>query len=558
MAMFKTMFFILAIGFTSGQPPPRPNILLLLVEDMGVQIPAYGDNTQPTPHLSQLASEGVVFETAHTTAASCAPSRGSMHSGLYPIQNGIWGFVGHEGWKYRSGLTTFVELLHNNGYATGLTYKTGVEGDPEVDRASALVQAWDFFDDWSNKSFLHEWRNKKFVLVDPLTNEPADPLFGGCEHVRNPRLFKHFLNRTVAPGTPFYFLGQVWDTHTRSGSHEANLSNWDRPWSTCNTLHGMGGALVDPAAVDSANFQGLGPYTVSTADKQNLAGYYAAVQRVDYYVGKMLKVLKVSGHEQNTLTIFSSDHGIENVCKGKKTAYEGGLRVPLIMRWPGRVAAVGAQINALVSIVDFAPTILEVAGIAAPSYYPGHSVVPVLEGTATATRQYLFSAFTSHFSRYWPTRTARDARFKIIHNIMAEVGGGSNAPMSFNKDYESIVCEMGSNPFSNSNEHPRQVFELYDLVADPHETTTLIGNAEHATTEARLKAALDHWRRTVLDDPFLKPWFRRRFHTHERLGLKWFEAKSASEPTGLWWEVNRSQYAPAWDDAQYSNKDPLV
>ena len=109
---------------------------------MGIQIPACGDNTQPTQHLSQLASEGVVFETAHVTAASCAPSRRSMHSGLYPIQNGIWGFRKQQyGYKYRSGLITFVELLHSNGYATGLTYKTGVEGAPGVDKASTFMQA---------------------------------------------------------------------------------------------------------------------------------------------------------------------------------------------------------------------------------------------------------------------------------------------------------------------------------------------------------------------------------------------------------------------------------
>merc|ERR1719345_538406 len=112
-----------------------------------------------------------------------------MHSGLYPIQNGIWAFVDKHGYKYRSGLTTFVELLHNNGYATGLTYKTGVRGDPEVDRASTFVQAWDFF---------HDFGNKTLKTVDPFTNEP-DPLLKECEEVRNARLFEYFLNRTVAP-----------------------------------------------------------------------------------------------------------------------------------------------------------------------------------------------------------------------------------------------------------------------------------------------------------------------------------------------------------------------
>ena len=564
---------------------------------MGIQLPAYGDNTQPTPHLSQLASEGVVFETAHVTSASCAPSRASMHSGLYPIQNGVWGFVGADGYKYRPGLTTFVELLHNSGYTTGLTYKTGVNdpvtypGASPADWLPSFVQAWDFVDDWLKK-------------VDPFTNKPVNTTNNPelrCEHIWRARLFEYFLNHTVVPGTPFYFLGQVFDTHFAGwlgswpDSSSAVTSSGEK--GACNAY--IEGSLVEPAAVDSTNFQGLGPYTLSTANAQKLAGYYAAVQRVDHYVGRMLELLKDSGHEQNTLTIFSSDHGISHTCMGKQTAYEGGLRVPLIIRWPGRVAAAGARINALVSTVDFAPTILEAAGIAPPSYYPGHSVVPVLEGTATPTRRYLFSAFTSHttwLGQYWPTRSARDARFKIIHNIMVEgeaeaystpcegwcnnhnaVWGikcawttgacsgcsqcASSAPMSFNQGYEGSMCPMGSNPYLNRDTHPRQVFELYDLIADRHETTSLIGNPEHATTEARLKAALDHWRRTVLDDPFLDAGFRRRFHTQELATLDWFKAKVASErsnPTGLWWKVNRSEYSPVWDDAQYSTQDPLI
>lgn len=143
----------------------------------------------------------------------------------------------------------------------------------------------------------------------------------------------------------------------------------------------------------------------------------------------------------------------------------------------------------------------------------------------------------------------------------APSGCSQCAPMSFNEGYERNMCPMGSNPYLNRDTHPRQVFELYDLIADRHETTSLIGNPEHATTEARLKAALDHWRRTVLDDPFLDAGFRRRFHTQELANLDWFKAKVASEssnPTGLPWKVNRSEYSAVWDDAQYSTQDPLI
>jgi N-sulfoglucosamine sulfohydrolase len=458
---------------------------------MGIQIPVYGDDTQPTPHLSKLAAEGVVFEVAHVTAASCAPSRGSLHSGLYPTQNGILGFVGSHGYKYRSGLGTFEELLHDSGYTTGLTYKTGVEASPGY-QSSRFAQVWDAFDDFRLQT----------SKLDPFTNEPQ-AAGTACSITREIRKFEHFLNRTVIISTPFFFLGQILDTHVTGGA--GNKTWTTAATSACSVQPGMGDEPIDPSTVKKANFAGLEPYKVSAKNKRLLAGYYDAVQRVDYYVGKMLGLLRRSGHEANTLTIFSSDHGISHTCKGKITPYEGGLRVPLIMRWPGRIVAPGTRSNVLVSVVDFAPTILEAAGLMVPGYYPGHSVVPVLEGAATATRQYLFSAYTAHttgMGAYWPTRTVRDIRFKLIQNIMAEPGpGNAAAPMASNTAYDNPkICPMGD------NYEPRAVFELfelYDLVTDPHETVSMIGEAGYIEIEGRLKAALEDWRRRVLDDPFL-------------------------------------------------------
>ncbi|MGI9497194.1 MAG: sulfatase-like hydrolase/transferase, partial [Mariniblastus sp.] len=86
----------------------RPNILFIHMEDMGVQIPSYGDYTVATPNLDKLAAEGVVFERAHVSAASCASSRGTLFSGLYPHQNGIMGFVQQHGFYYRDGIPTFI------------------------------------------------------------------------------------------------------------------------------------------------------------------------------------------------------------------------------------------------------------------------------------------------------------------------------------------------------------------------------------------------------------------------------------------------------------------
>ena len=98
---------------------------------MGLQIQPYNNTTQQTPHLSALARQGLVFDSAQVVSATCAPSRSALLSGLYPQQNGVVGFINRHGFKYKAGGRTVVERLHDDaGCRTGLTYKTGVDPEP--------------------------------------------------------------------------------------------------------------------------------------------------------------------------------------------------------------------------------------------------------------------------------------------------------------------------------------------------------------------------------------------------------------------------------------------
>ena len=143
--------------------------------------------------------------------------------------------------------------------------------------------------------------------------------------------------------------------------------------------------------VDPSNFQGMGAArTLRPLQTQHLVTYchyYGALQRVDWFVGRVLASLQARGFANNTLVVFTSDHGPSDLCRGKTTSYEFGLQVPLLVRWPGRVAP-GRRSSALVSTsIDLSPTMLEVAGLDAPSSLPGHSLVAEFAGTATATRK---------------------------------------------------------------------------------------------------------------------------------------------------------------------------
>lgn len=188
---------------TAAQASNRPNILFIHMEDMGLQIPAYGDHTVATPNLDRLASEGLVFNQAHVTAATCAASRGSLFSGLYPHQNGVMGFVQQHGFYLRPGIPTFIKDLKQAGYTTGITYKTGVESS----HYSESPVPFDFKPDYTENYLTGQINGKapKGSENPPLASFSVDN-------------FEYFLQQLEA-GKPFYFQSQTPDTH----------HVWDRP-----------------------------------------------------------------------------------------------------------------------------------------------------------------------------------------------------------------------------------------------------------------------------------------------------------------------------------------
>lgn len=149
--LISATLILLIISPLIGEEEPRPNILFIQMEDMGCQIGAYGDHTAHTPNLDRLAEQGVTFSKANVTAATCAASRGSAFTGLYPHQNGIMGFVKTHGFHLREGLRTYVAMLKEAGYYTGITYKNGLDTDQ--------VTPWDLNGNW-RKNFLHPEENQ--------------------------------------------------------------------------------------------------------------------------------------------------------------------------------------------------------------------------------------------------------------------------------------------------------------------------------------------------------------------------------------------------------------
>ncbi len=522
----------LVIPLSIAQAAPRPNILFIHMEDMGVEIPAYGDNTVATPNLDRLASEGVVFERAHVTAATCAASRGSLFSGLYPHQNGIMGFVKQHGFHYRRGVPNFVRDLKNAGYVTGLTYKDGVES---VHHGKQHPVPFDFHPKYTD-NFLTGHTGKqapKSKDNPPLVSFAVDN-------------FRWFL-KNLEKGKPFYFQAQTPDTH----------HTWDRPhfirkgdpgWpypkvehKRIRTTPGWGDALVPEGGLRKAVSQ-----------------YYEAIQRVDWFVGRILALLQEFGHADNTLVVFSADHGPSHLLRGKTTPGESGLRVPFIVRWPGQLQAVGSRSDALVSFIDLYPTFVDAAGLEVPGHLPGHSLVPVLRGQPSR-RRHLYSAYVAHTTGmhlYWPTRTVTDGRWKLVHHLFGDgrrkrYQGRNHALASLNKQVEATPPGSLARKLRHRCQVPPR-FELYDLQNDPFEYHNLSDAPEHAKVQAEFGSRLKSWQAQT-SDPFADAEYVKRFSAAYEKNFKLWESQGGFKMKDNS-AVDFSEFIPPFEPAPYQGK----
>ena len=426
-----------------------PNILLIVSEDTGTQLSCYDDPVVKTPHLDVLASRGVRFEAAYVTQAGCSSSRASIFTGLYPHQNGQIGLATHKFRMFRGDYPNLPSLLRANGYRTGVIGKIHVNPEETFE--------WDF------------------------KERPKYNLFGHRDVAKVADLAASFIGADDA--RPFFLMVNYSDTHKPFLRQDAGLPA--RPFG--------------PGDVKTLPFVGHdSPETLQT-----VADYYNCVSRLDTGCGMLLDCLDRAGKTDNTLVIYLGDHGPE-LARGKMTCYEGGVRVPFVLSFPGRIPP-GTADNYLVSMIDLLPTILDAARIQPPPNLPGQSLLPLLDGRSSSWRQYLFTEFTVHMpSAYYPSRTVRDERYKLIHNLLWRRPNpiyrhylvDRLPPHLTPEDIESAPSQVRRT--YNIFRQPPQ-FELYDLQTDPWEFDNLSDDPAYGGVLERLRGALDRWQEETND-----------------------------------------------------------
>ncbi len=461
------LLFILALtSALSGTE--RLNALLITADDLGIQLSCYGDPIANTPHIDALAARSTRFETAYVSQASCSPSRSTMFTGLYPHGNGHYGLANaNVGFRVHEALidNLLPNVLKRAGYRTGIIGKLHV--DPE----------------------------KRFAF-DLNTKEG----FGQRDVRKQLQFAREFLEADSEE--PWFLMFNLFDPHVqRDRLPDGSRSTQYLP----DQVQGIPETLLSADDVPAWPWQGID----TPEQRTKIAGYYNCVHRIDIAIGKLMEILKETGHDENTLIIFLGDHG-PPFTRGKTSCYEAGLRVPFIVNWPG--ISKPHVSDRLVGSIDIYPTILEAAGVDAPVSLHGRSLKPVLRDSNTRDwRDTLVAEFHYHgASPFFPRRAITDGRYKLIHNLLAgqaKASNGVDGDQAWNLAQElprDHPARIAMDRLPNPPE-----WELYDLQEDPVEFFNIANAQSSKRILTRLKESLADWQEQT-NDPFGDSVFRQQ------------------------------------------------
>jgi N-sulfoglucosamine sulfohydrolase len=423
---------LLAGGIPSlARAAEKPNLVLFLSDDHGYfDSPVYGSKAVRTPNMESMANAGKVFTGVFTGSPTCVPSRSILMSGLLPARNGAL--------PNHSGLTPGIRTLPTFLAASG--YDVFHFGKSHFQPASN-------FRDWT-----------------PVPSEiNGGPLNADLDTAA---VEKWLAQRTAArTGKP---LCLVICSHSPHVYWRAN-------------------AGYDPRLVE------LPPTWVDTPETRNeRARYYSDVTFADQQLGEVRASCR-KHLSKNTLFLYTSDNGAQWPF-AKWSLYDAGIHMPFLAEWPG-VIAPGSRSNALISFCDLLPTLVEIAGGQAPPDLDGRSFAKVLLGKAATHRREIYAAHSGDRDfNVFPTRCVRTARYKYILNLHPEFQYTTHIDTAGPNDgriyFDSWVEKAKTDPDAERivkryHEHPAE--ELYDVVADPHETRNLAGEAAATVRELRVK-----------------------------------------------------------------------
>jgi arylsulfatase A-like enzyme len=433
---FALLLVVACSTLIAAQPASRPNVILILTDDMGLgDLGCYGGKQTPTPRIDRLAAEGTRFTQYYSASPICSPSRAGIITGMYPAR-----------WH----ITSFLQTRKGNAGCEQADFL-----DPQAPSLPRALKSAGYATAHFGKWHLGGGRD--------VTDAPKFAAYGYDEHAGT--------YESPEPHPDITATNWIW-------SDQDKVKRWDRTgFFVDKTLDFLDRHRDAPAFINLWLDDVHTPWVPDEkSDRKDLPKNFRPVLgELDKQMGRLLDGLKTRGLEQNTIVIFTSDNGAlptfdgarSGGFRGSKLAlYEGGIRMPFIVRWPGHVPAGKVNDRAILSAVDLLPTICALTGAAVPRTHPldGIDVAPVLLGRDAMPRAPLFFEYgrNDEFFKFGPDRSPS---------------------LAVRRDQWKLLL----NP-------DRSKIELYDLSKDAKEAHNLAAEKSELANELA-KLALD-WRQT--------------------------------------------------------------
>ena len=446
------VFLLVATAAAGRAADPRPNILWFIVDDMSANLSSYGEKLIQTPHIDRLAREGTRFSRAFTTAPVCSPCRSAFITGMYQTTIGSHHHRsgrGVERIKLPTGVEPAPVLFQRAGYYTGIG-----SGLSEVNRAGKKAGKKKGGGDGIGKTdYNFDW-------------DPA--MFNGSDWAGR------------KPGQPFFMQVQLGGGKLRGGTDASAQNLAERAKAEL-------GAATDPEKVVLPPYYPRDPVLL-----RDWAAYLDAVRFTDKHVGEVLARLEKEGILDQTLVIFTTDHGISHA-RGKQFLYDEGTHVPFVVRGPGIPR--GKVRDDLIELIDLTPISLAAAGIPLPAGLQAKNVF----APDYAPREYVFAARDRCDETVERLRSVRSDRFLYIRNFYPQ---RPHLQPNAYKDGKTIVQTLRSlheagklDPLTEKLlfSPTRPTEELYEWTTDRWQVKNLAGDPAHRATLEKMRSRLDRW-----------------------------------------------------------------
>lgn len=489
----------------------KPNMLFIMADDHAAKaISCYGHGINATPNIDRIAQAGMRLDRCYVSNSICTPSRASILTGTYNHVNGVTTLDT----AFNNRMPHLAKHLKSAGYATAIFGKWHL-GEGAAHQPTG-------FDDWLVLPGQGDYFDPKMIgpsgiqreqgyvtdiitdkCLDWLENRDADrPFFLMCHHKAPHRSFSpHPKNRDMFAGHEFAKPASFHDDYSNRAAAAAAATmrvRSDFTYADLGLAQPEGGIELgvelfedrfDRKIPDPQDVSGLKLVDAATGEvftfssredlhnfnyQRYMRRYLQTVASVDEGVGRLLDFLDRTGQAENTIVVYTSDQGFflgEHGWFDKRFIYEESLQMPFLIRYPQRIGA-RSTCDDIVSNVDFAPTLLDLAGVPVPNYMQGRSFLPLLEGTTPADWPQVA------YHRYWMHRDNG-------HNIYAHYGV-RNQRYKLIYWYNDGLGHPGSAPIQDPPE-----WELFDCQADPLELCNVYDDPAYASVREEMHGVLN-------------------------------------------------------------------